>query len=129
MPGGDRTGPMGLGPMTGRAAGYCAGFSAPGFTTPMAGGGFGGRGRGRAFAGRGGGGRGWRHQYYATGLPGWARAGWGFAPYAAYEAPYAPSMTTEQEVELLREQAKYFNDALDDVKKRIDELSVKEKAS
>ena len=78
---------------------------------------------------RGGGGRGWRHQYYATGLPGWARAGGGFAPYAAYEAPYAPSMTTEQEVELLREQAKYFNDALDDVKKRIDELSVKEKAS
>jgi len=30
MPGFDRTGPMGLGPMTGRAAGFCAGLGAPG---------------------------------------------------------------------------------------------------
>jgi len=35
MPGGDRTGPMGLGPMTGRAAGYCAGYPVPGFMNPM----------------------------------------------------------------------------------------------
>jgi hypothetical protein len=26
MPGGDRTGPMGMGPMTGRATGYCGGY-------------------------------------------------------------------------------------------------------
>ena len=31
MPGGDGTGPAGLGPMTGRAMGYCAGFNVPGF--------------------------------------------------------------------------------------------------
>ncbi len=31
MPGGDGTGPQGLGPMTGRGAGYCAGFSLPGY--------------------------------------------------------------------------------------------------
>ncbi|KPL16493.1 MAG: hypothetical protein AMJ92_12805 [candidate division Zixibacteria bacterium SM23_81] len=31
MPRGDGTGPMGLGPMTGRAAGYCAGYPLPGF--------------------------------------------------------------------------------------------------
>ena len=31
MPRGDGTGPAGMGPMTGRAAGYCAGFNAPGF--------------------------------------------------------------------------------------------------
>ena len=37
MPRGDGTGPMGLGPMTGRAAGYCAGFSTPGFVNPMGG--------------------------------------------------------------------------------------------
>ena len=30
MPAGDRTGPEGFGPMTGRAAGYCAGFEVPG---------------------------------------------------------------------------------------------------
>jgi hypothetical protein len=32
MPFGDRTGPRGMGPMTGRRAGYCAGFGRPGFT-------------------------------------------------------------------------------------------------
>lgn len=30
MPAGDRTGPEGQGPMTGRAAGYCAGYDSPG---------------------------------------------------------------------------------------------------
>ncbi|MEO0085646.1 MAG: DUF5320 domain-containing protein [candidate division WOR-3 bacterium] len=52
MPRGDRTGPAGFGPMTGRGLGYCAGFPNPGY---MAGGGWFGRGRGRGF-GRG---RGW----------------------------------------------------------------------
>jgi len=40
MPGGDRTGPMGMGPMTGRAAGYCAGFGVPGFMSPVPGRGY-----------------------------------------------------------------------------------------
>jgi len=34
MPFGDGTGPAGLGPMTGRAAGYCAGFPVPGYMNP-----------------------------------------------------------------------------------------------
>lgn len=34
MPRGDGTGPMGMGPMTGRAAGYCAGYPTPGFMNP-----------------------------------------------------------------------------------------------
>jgi len=37
MPLGDGTGPLGLGPMTGRAAGFCAGFGRPGFTNPIPG--------------------------------------------------------------------------------------------
>ena len=37
MPFGDGTGPMGLGPMTGRGAGYCAGFGTAGFANPMPG--------------------------------------------------------------------------------------------
>ena len=37
MPRGDRTGPAGMGPMTGRAAGYCAGYSTPGFMNPYGG--------------------------------------------------------------------------------------------
>ena len=41
MPRGDRTGPMGAGPMTGRAAGFCAGNTAPGYANFG-----GGRGRG-----------------------------------------------------------------------------------
>ena len=58
MPRGDGTGPMGMGSMTGRGAGYCAGFNTPGFANPaprmgMAfrrGVGFGrGRGRGQVF--------------------------------------------------------------------------------
>jgi hypothetical protein len=35
MPTGDGTGPMGMGPMTGRAAGYCAGYGSPGFMSPV----------------------------------------------------------------------------------------------
>jgi len=75
MPGGDRTGPMGMGPMTGRAAGYCAGAAAPGFVSAP--GGRQVRGGGGGGAGRGGGGRGRRgrrNQFHATGLTGWQRA-------------------------------------------------------
>jgi len=34
MPWGDRTGPSGMGPMTGRGAGYCAGYPTPGYMNP-----------------------------------------------------------------------------------------------
>ncbi len=40
MPAGDGTGPFGLGPMTGRQAGYCAGYSLPGYINPIPGRGF-----------------------------------------------------------------------------------------
>jgi len=50
MPFGDGTGPRGMGPMTGRGAGFCAGFGAPGFTQPIPGRGFGmGRGNPNAY--------------------------------------------------------------------------------
>jgi hypothetical protein len=49
MPRGDGTGPMGLGPMTGRAAGYCAGYPTPGFMNP-----YGGRWLGSGYAPYGG---------------------------------------------------------------------------
>jgi hypothetical protein len=75
-------------------------------------------GRGRGFGGRGGG-RGRRNWFYATGLPGWARAG--FADFAS-GAP-----TAEQEQEALKQQAKYVQDSLDAINKRIDELE-KEKS-
>ncbi len=34
MPFGNGTGPQGMGPMTGRGAGYCSGFNQPGFANP-----------------------------------------------------------------------------------------------
>ena len=64
MPGGDGTGPMGAGPMTGRSAGFCSGYPTAGYGT---------YGRGRGFWGCGGG-RGWRRWFHATGLPGRMRA-------------------------------------------------------
>ena len=48
MPGGDGTGPMGFGSLTGRGAGYCAGFPVPGYMNPVS-----GRGVGRGFYGSG----------------------------------------------------------------------------
>ena len=37
MPFGNGTGPAGMGPMTGRAAGYCAGYPVPGYMNPYVG--------------------------------------------------------------------------------------------
>ena len=118
MPCGDRTGPRSMGSRTGRGAGYCAGYNVPGYANPGFGRGFWGMGRGGGF----GGGRGYRNMYYYTGLPGWAR--YGEAPYAApYGAqPFASQTTPEQELDYLKEQAKYFQDSLGNINKRIDEL-------
>ena len=115
MPRGDRTGPMGAGPMTGRAAGYCTGYDmpgyapGPGYASPMPGRGFG--------MGRGGGwGRGWRwrHWLYATGLPAW---GYG---------PYPEPVTQEQEVESLKAQAGWLKEQLDAVNRCLGELEKEE---
>jgi len=113
MPRGDGTGPAGMGPMTGRGAGFCAGYNVPGFMNPVGGCGYWGRGRGM---GRG---RSFR----------WARAGfggpaWGGAvnPYAYSSAPLAQNITAQQELESLKGQAQYFEDALDEIKKRTEEL-------
>ncbi len=51
MPRGDRTGPNGFGPRTGRGLGYCNGYSTPGYITD------GGIGLGRGYGGGRGGGR------------------------------------------------------------------------
>ena len=123
MPRGDRTGPAGMGPMTGRAAGYCAGYSVPGFMNPVGGRGYWGRGRG--------GGRGWRHWYYATGVPGWARAGFGYPAQGGFAGPNVPyptqSVTAEQELQGLKQQAEYFQGALGEIQKRIEQFEVESK--
>jgi hypothetical protein len=103
MPFGDRTGPAGEGPRTGRGAGFCGGY-------PEAGPPF-GRGFGRC---RGGAGRGWRHQFFATGLPGWQRAAVSVTP-----------PESGQELQALKSQAARFENALEDIRKRIQELETK----
>ena len=113
MPCGDGTGPMGQGPETGRAAGKCAGYGVPGYMNPVPGRGF-GRGRGR-WGGRGHGrgcGRGWRHRGGA----------WGSVDHGA--EPFTPELTPDQEIEVLKRQAEYFNKAHDDVRERIRELEM-----
>lgn len=117
MPRRDGTGPMGYGPMTGRGAGYCAGYETPGsmnsaFPAPYC-------GRGRGFWGRGGG-RGWRNSFYATGLPRWARSGWSLP--SRMQRPPVGDYLQKQELEQLQEQAKYFSGALEDINQRIEEL-------
>ena len=124
MPGGDRTGPAGMGPMTGRGAGYCAGYPAPGYA---------GFGFGRGFGQGRGGGRGRRNQFYATGLPGWQRDTYGYPTYGggvpynmpysvAPNTPYAAGVSKENELNALKGQAEYFEDSLEGIKKRMEEL-------
>lgn len=117
MPRGDGTGPMGMGPMTGRAAGFCAGYNMPGYMNPALGRGL-GMGRGGWGRGFGGGGRGWRHWFYATGLPGWAR----FGNYPGY----APQITPEQERMALQAQAEAMQSEMDAIRKRLAELEAGE---
>lgn len=118
MPGGNRTGPMGMGPRTGRAAGYCAGFGAPGYETTVSHRGFGmGAGRGRGFSG---GGRGWRNRFYATGTPGWMHYGDEFG-YPVDNRMPAP----EAEKRALKSQAESLKTEMDFIKKRLEELETK----
>jgi hypothetical protein len=110
MPRGDRTGPMGLGPMTGRGVGLCAGFPSPGYAAQGFGGGFRGGSGGRMPAGGyGGGGWGWRHRFFATGLPRWARS-------------YEGDVPSNQETEWLKERAGQLEKQLDAINQRIKEI-------
>ena len=122
MPRGDGTGPAGFGPMTGRAAGYCAGYSVPGYLNPVPGRGL-GFGRGRGF-GRGlglgfRGGRGWGGYWgapYAAPVYPWSAA------VPAYGASFGAVPDREQESGMLKSQVKYLEQALEGVRSRITEL-------
>jgi len=118
--------------MTGRAAGYCAGNPVPGFVNAPGGRGF---GVGRGFGG-GRGGRGWRNQFYATGLTGWQRAaaglpayGYGVGPFApvAQTGPVAsPAASQEQELGILRQQAETMEQQMKWLRERIEKLETQD---
>ncbi|MFH1144000.1 MAG: DUF5320 domain-containing protein [Candidatus Eisenbacteria bacterium] len=134
MPGGDRTGPSGLGARTGRGGGYCSGYGMPGYANLGRAGGFGGGrggdwGGGAAWGGglgrsgaRGGGaargcggasGRGWCHWFHATGLPGWMRF-----PTSQSRPASDPGL----ERKALENEAAALQTELAAIKKRLDEL-------
>ena len=123
MPRGDRTGPMGMGEMTGRGAGYCAGFGAQGRenTAPERGLGIGFCG-GHGFRNRGlgGGGRGWWNRLFAIDPPRWMQ----FRGYAAPNRYQTPDQKPDPEMEMqaLRNQAKILQEELDFIEKRLAEI-------
>ena len=97
MPFGDRTGPMGMGAMTGRRAGYCTGNAYMGRASS-----FGGRGMGRG-VGRGHGmGRGMGRYYCHT------------------DTPY--TLSKEEENKLLKDEISYAEKGIENMKKRLSEL-------
>ena len=112
MPGGDRTGPRGMGSMTGRGAGFCAGYGVPGYTNPR-------YGQGRSLGAYGGGGR--RNRFFATGVPGrrWfagdTLSGW--APFSEQPEP------SRSEWEALKGQARYLEDCLNELKAHMETLA------
>ena len=97
MPRGDRTGPDGLGPMTGRRAGYCAGYSVPGYMNDVP-----GWGRGYGY------GRGYR----------WG-AGYGRVYYPADVPPAVDEKT------FLENQLKYLEQQQENLRKRLNDLTTK----
>jgi len=117
MPRGDKTGPEG--------AGYCAGYSVPGYTNPIGGYGRGwGRGRGRGY------GRGWKR--------GFGRGRFAFpAPLVQpvpvpVSQPVAQPQSPEQEIEALKNYQKSLqaekadlDQEMGGVKARIEELKDK----
>ncbi|MBN2199418.1 MAG: DUF5320 domain-containing protein [Candidatus Aminicenantes bacterium] len=118
MPAGDRTGPWGVGPRTGRGLGYCSGYGAPGYLYFGSGWGS-GWGSGRGY-GRGMGlGRGFRRF-------GFGRY-WGYpsVPAAPYGTGYPP--VREDEASWLADQAKGLEQQLQQIRTRLTELE-KDKA-
>jgi len=101
MPRGDKTGPAGTGPMTGRQLGYCRGNEAPGFTNQ--GFGFGGRfGRNKGF------GRNFREGYRA-----------GNRRYYQEDIPnISNNASLEDEIKILKEQLLNIEDQLSQLNKK-----------
>jgi len=108
MPFGDGTGPLGLGPRTGRGLGYCSGHPYPGYLNPIGRGW--GRGRGRGL------GLGWRR--------GWGR-GWGWPSWFGYPNYGFEPPTTKEEKEILGEELKILREEMKAIENRLKELETK----
>jgi len=132
VPGGDGTGPAGLGSKTGRGLGFCAGYDSPGFVKGPEGGaawvagrrGYFLHGRGMAW-GRGA--RGW------GGRGGYFRGGRAGIFYNASIYPVPTELTEDQKLQALKQDTEYLEselnaiqNALKDVLKNIEVLEKEE---
>ena len=111
MPGFDRTGPFGAGPMTGGARGFCN-PAATGYQQPFY--------RGAGYGGGMGLGRGFRGGMGQRMRAGFGR-GYGWNPYMS-APPYPYAMDVPEELDLLKAQAASMKSALDAISKRMAEL-------
>ncbi len=108
MPQGDRTGPDGQGPMTGRGTGFCAGANAPGFANSSF-----GRGFGRGLGYRQGFGRGFR---FTQKMP---------IQKAQSIPQIQPTVITEkQEKQFLEQELSVLKEDIKEIEKRLKELKV-----
>ena len=112
MPRGDGTGPRGMGPMTGRAAGFCSGSANPGYFNPLSGGrlGLGMRRGWTQFSA----GRGWCRWNYGPMNPG----GVGYGFYASPGQGSSPAV----EKQALKNQAEFLKSELELIKKRLEDI-------
>jgi hypothetical protein len=100
MPRGDGTGPLGMGPRTGRGMGFCAGFPVPGYRSAGFGRGF---GRGRGFK-----------RMFCHWWP-------YYAPYGYHPAvPQAPQAVDQKE--MLQREAQLLEDQLNQIRERLNQL-------
>jgi len=109
MPRGDRTGPRGMGAMTGRMAGFCARFGMPGYVNSAA-----GRGFGKGFGRGGGKGQTWRNCFHALGLPSGMRL--------EGTAVMGQALESAKEKQALKNQTEMLLTEIVNIKKRLDEM-------
>ena len=124
MPGGNKKGPLGQGPLSGRGAGYCGGSGRPGFATAGSRG-VGGRGQGRGGEwGRRGWRRGHRNKFWSTGLTEWQRES---VAAQASDQPTAPEVDScndvppvdQEELAAVRELADRLAQSVQDLEVRL----------
>jgi len=99
MPRGDETGPIGMGPMTGKGMGCCAGYAVPGHANR----GF-GMGRGWGF-----------RRMHMAGLPGWARC----APDGCASFIHQGTVPEAGEKKVLENHADFLEEQLKKVRERL----------
>ena len=119
MPGGNRTGPNGLGSRTGRRMGFCSGFDSPGYANQ----GFGGRNNEMGF-GRGGG------RGFGIGFGRGARGGFWNNQLNQNQQTPIQQPTKEQEKQILEQELKQLDEEesslkneKEDIKNRLNELN------